>query len=815
MTKQLDVLFVHPGASDIIYQGLSERFSAIETPTWSLLLAQSCRSKGFGVGLLDCDAERLSYDQGVQRIKEANPKLVCFVVYGSNPNAGTTRMTGAVGLAQRLKDTHPEYKVCFVGSHVSALPNEVLSYKCVDIVLLNEGVYALHNLLKTDLETDLQNVKGIGYKKQGFGVLNEPQGVVPQDRMDHDLPGSAWDLLPYKNKPFDLYRSCNWHANFHDELRTPYAALYTSLGCRFKCDFCLDEDTEIVVSNGRNKKIKNVTKQDKLLAFDTEKLEITETEIEEIASRSVSELLEIEFSDGKKVKATAEHPFYVSGKWVDAGDLKIGDQCLVIDSSDKRSFFAKHYNSAKKPGVVEKGWRTKLAQGFVPYMSTDEGRNVIATRARTRALSKDNPMHKESNRLKASLRMRGCKNPAWQGGISTMYQQYPVEFSTYLKRKVKKRDSYICQECGINRKGKKLDVHHIDYDKNNNVMCNLICLCPSCHTKTNYGREQWTLRYREKMLCYTNCPHYVSVAKITKLEGKFRVYNFRCGPHNNFFANYVLTHNCMINIVNRTDNSDGITSANSPGMRFWSPEFMLKEFETLQNFGVNTIRLSDEMFFLDKRYFEPLLKGLVERGYGKNLLMWAYARVDTVREKYLDLFRNAGVHWLALGIESSDQAIRKEITKGTYQETNIRDIVKQITNSGISVIANYIFGLPDDTYESMGKTLDLALELNTEMANMYPCFALPGSPLHHQAVLKGIELPQTPEAWSFHSYEAVPLPTKTLSAAEVLRFRDRAWQMYFTRPEYLSKVESRFGVSARQHIEDMTKVKLRRKLLGD
>lgn len=509
MTKQLDVLFVHPGASDIIYQGLSERFSAIETPTWSLLLAQSCRSKGFGVGLLDCDAERLSYDQGVQRIKEANPKLVCFVVYGSNPNAGTTRMTGAVGLAQRLKDTHPDYKVCFVGSHVSALPNEVLSYKCVDIILLNEGVYALHNLLKTDLETDLQNIKGIGWKKDGFFQLNEPQGVVPQDRMDIDLPGSAWDLLPYKNKPFDLYRSCNWHANFHDELRTPYAALYTSLGCRFKCDFC------------------------------------------------------------------------------------------------------------------------------------------------------------------------------------------------------------------------------------------------------------------------------------------------------------------MINIVNRTDNSDGVTSANSPGMRFWSPEFMLKEFETLQNFGVNTIRLSDEMFFLDKRYFEPLLTGLVERGYGKNLLMWAYARVDTVREKYLDLFRNAGVHWLALGIESSDQAIRKEITKGTYQETNIRDIVKQITNSGISVIANYIFGLPDDNYESMGKTLDLALELNTEMANMYPCFALPGSPLHHQAKLKGIELPQTPEAWSFHSYDAVPLPTKTLSASEVLRFRDKAWQMYFTRPEYLNLVESRFGKSARDHIEDMTKVKLKRKLLGD
>ena len=33
----------------------------------------------------------------------------------------------------------------------------------------------------------------------------------------------------------------------------------------------------------------------------------------------------------------------------------------------------------------------------------------------------------------------------------------------------------------------------------------------------------------------------------------------------------------------------------------------------------------------------------------------------------------------------------------------------------------------------MQQTLDLALELNTEMVNMYPCQALPGSPLYNTA----------------------------------------------------------------------------------
>ena len=44
----LDVLFVNPDSSARAYQGLANLYSAIEPPTWALLLAESCRAKGFG-----------------------------------------------------------------------------------------------------------------------------------------------------------------------------------------------------------------------------------------------------------------------------------------------------------------------------------------------------------------------------------------------------------------------------------------------------------------------------------------------------------------------------------------------------------------------------------------------------------------------------------------------------------------------------------------------------------------------------------------------------------------------------------------------
>ena len=269
----------------------------------------------------------------------------------------------------------------------------------------------------------------------------------------------------------------------------------------------------------------------------------------------------------------------------------------------------------------------------------------------------------------------------------------------------------------------------------------------------------------------------------------------------------------QINIVNRDSNDDGVDASHSRGMRFWSPQFMVSQIAALAELGVQTMRISDEMFFLNRRYYEPLVKGLAERQLP--LRMWAYSRVDTVRAEYLELFQKAGIGWLALGIEAGNQKVRQEVSKGSFKEVNIRDVCSSVRESGMNVISNYIFGFPDDTFETMQQTLDLALELNTEMANMYPCQALPGSPMYYLAKKNGWNLPQSYEGYAFLSYESEPLPTKYLSSAEVLKFRDEAWQTYFSDPRYLDLVARKFGAQERKNVEDMASIRLKRRLLGD
>ena len=43
---------------------------------------------------------------------------------------------------------------------------------------------------------------------------------------------------------------------------------------------------------------------------------------------------------------------------------------------------------------------------------------------------------------------------------------------------------------------------------------------------------------------------------------------------------------CMINIVNRTDNSDQISSGDSRIMRFWSVDWVLNQLQILYDLGV-------------------------------------------------------------------------------------------------------------------------------------------------------------------------------------------------------------------------------------
>ncbi len=228
----------------------------------------------------------------------------------------------------------------------------------------------------------------------------------------------------------------------------------------------------------------------------------------------------------------------------------------------------------------------------------------------------------------------------------------------------------------------------------------------------------------------------------------------------------------------------------------------------VERHGVRNVKIADEMFVLNARHVNAICDGIVERGLPLNI--WAYARVDTVKDAMVDKLARAGVRWLAFGIEAASERVRADVDKGFGDELVFRTLEK-VRGAGIHVIGNYIFGLPEDDLDTMQKTLDMAVDLNCEFANFYCAMAYPGSSLYERAIAEGWPLPATWSGYSQHAVDSLPLPTKHLSAGEVLRFRDAAFQTYFKNPRYLQLVEATFGADTLREVKAMSAHRLERR----
>ena len=64
--------------------------------------------------------------------------------------------------------------------------------------------------------------------------------------------------------------------------------------------------------------------------------------------------------------------------------------------------------------------------------------------------------------------------------------------------------------------------------------------------------------------------------------------------------------------------------------------------------------------------------GIIQREYKINF--WAYARVDTIKEEYLEKLKKAGFNWLALGIESASENVRSGAEKGKFNQETFNKI---------------------------------------------------------------------------------------------------------------------------------------------
>ena len=153
------------------------------------------------------------------------------------------------------------------------------------------------------------------------------------------------------------------------------------------------------------------------------------------------------------------------------------------------------WNKGKKcpqySGENHWNWGNKMPQESIEKMRKSlTGKKQSEETIKRRFASRFGYSHSEETKAKIGLANSGENNGMWEGGIS--HQEYPAEFwRKNFKEMIRDRDNRKCQICGINENGRRLDIHHIDYNKMNTDPDNLISLCHKCHGKTNFNRDEW------------------------------------------------------------------------------------------------------------------------------------------------------------------------------------------------------------------------------------------------------------------------------------------------------------------------------------
>ena len=198
--------------------------------------------------------------------------------------------------------------------------------------------------------------------------------------------------------------------------------------------------------------------------------------------------------------------------------------------------------------------------------------------------------------------------------------------------------------------------------------------------------------------------------------------------------------------------------------RFRSMANVVDEISLLrEKYGVRHIKILDELFVVNDKRMDEFCDLLEPKGYDLN--MWAYSRVDTINRRLLKRLKKVGLNWISYGFESSAAALLKDARKGIH-DTDVDRVIRDTQEEGLSICADVVCGLWEETANTMQQTYDFLVRYNFEWANIYPVFAYPGTVLFNQ-----LKIPKTWKEYSLYGYECIPMGSRELSPAQVLKCR--------------------------------------------
>jgi len=226
----------------------------------------------------------------------------------------------------------------------------------------------------------------------------------------------------------------------------------------------------------------------------------------------------------------------------------------------------------------------------------------------------------------------------------------------------------------------------------------------------------------------------------------------------------------------------GVQNMFGRSYRVQDPKKTIQEIDYLvDKFKVKEIGFKDSEFTLNQENINQLCDLLIERNYD---IIWSCnARVDCGSYQLYKKMKKAGCQIISFGAESGDEHILKILKKGITIE-QIKNGVKQAKAAKIKTSVNFMIGSPEETKETIEKTINLAKEINPDYVHFSFATPFPGTELRDMAIENNW---LTNPDLNAVAYMELIMNATNLSNAELEQLMKKAYQSFYFRPLYILK----------------------------
>lgn len=287
-------------------------------------------------------------------------------------------------------------------------------------------------------------------------------------------------------------------------------------------------------------------------------------------------------------------------------------------------------------------------------------------------------------------------------------------------------------------------------------------------------------------------PDYSLIDIKTYLKRQIRDYNYNfLGTTAVLLTSYGCKYNCVF-CASRTIRGKGVV--------FRPVEHVLEEIEWfMKEHGVKHLSFLDECFLEDRKRTEAILNAFIERGYN---LTWKMPNVSAwhLDDELLELMKRSGCKMITVSVESGSEKVLHKIIRKPLKLDIFPGIIKKCRQLDIDIAANFIIGLPGETWDEIRQTFKLAEELDFDLVAFHIATPYPKTDLYR--ITKEQQL--LPKDFDFRNPKYFGtsqgfITTREFSPFELMVLRSFEWdRINFKNPEKISKMAQLMNMTVEQ-----------------